>query len=165
MRGAPARLVEHCDPPAGVRIAFWIDAGGGHQAASNGGQLRVSEIRQAGIGADRAAPYRPFRCAAPEARDGHVENAGQVERRSWFGEQFDTGPVTVARDQPRTGVVTAFTRPVKVRKQAHCVAGALQVGDHGVYLEGEWPTTARVFGLPEVENPQNSRFGPAGVHW
>jgi hypothetical protein len=46
--------------------------------------------------------------------------------------------VAVPRDQAGVGVVAAFARPVQILKQAGGVAGALQVGDHGVYLEGEW---------------------------
>ena len=84
--------------------------------------------------------------AGPEALDGGVEGVGQVGERVGLGEQLDRGAVAVARDQPGAGVVTAFARPVQVREQAGGVAGALQVGDHGVYLEGEWRTGARGFG-------------------
>jgi hypothetical protein len=46
--------------------------------------------------------------------------------------------VAVPCDQAGIGVVAALARPVQIHEQAGGVAGALQVGDHGVYLEGEW---------------------------
>ncbi|WP_328697443.1 hypothetical protein [Streptomyces sp. NBC_00342] len=85
------RLVAHCDPPAGIRIALWSDTGNGHETAGDRGPLGVGEVRLAGVGADRADPYRPFGCADPEAFHGSVEGAGQVGRRAGFGEQVDRG--------------------------------------------------------------------------
>lgn len=73
-------LVAQGDPPAGVRIAFWSDACGGHQASGDGGPLRVGEVRAARVGTDRADPYRAFGCTGPETFDGSVEGVGQVRQ-------------------------------------------------------------------------------------
>ncbi|MYS59717.1 hypothetical protein [Streptomyces sp. SID5468] len=129
-------LVAQGDPPAGVRVAVRGDSRGVHQAAGDRSPLCVGEVRLVGVGADRADPYRPLGCAGPETLDGGIKGLGQVGQRARLGEQFYRGSVAVARDQPWTGVVALFARPVQVGEQAGGVAGALQMGDHGVYLEG-----------------------------
>ncbi|MFH9724625.1 hypothetical protein ACH4M4_16895 [Streptomyces sp. NPDC017254] len=130
-------LVAQGDPPAGIRIAFRGDPDGGHQPAGDDSPLRVGEVRPVRIGTDRADPRRPVGRTCPEPLDRSVESMGQVGQRARLGEQLDRRPVTVARDQPGADVGTAFTRPVQVREQAGGVAGALQMGDHDVYLERE----------------------------
>ncbi|MEV5952503.1 hypothetical protein AB0M11_01775 [Streptomyces sp. NPDC051987] len=130
-----AGLVAHGDPPAGVRIALRGDAGGRHQPAGHLGPLRVGQVGVSGIGADRADPHRPLGRSGPEALDGCVEGVGQVRRRVGLGEHLDRGAVAVSRDQVGGA---ALARPVHICEQAGGVAGALQVGDHGGYLEGGW---------------------------
>lgn len=71
---------------------------------------------------------------------------GQVGKRIGLGEKFHRGSVSVARDQPRPGMVAPLARPIQVREQAGSTAGALQVGDHDIYLERERRTGARVSG-------------------
>ena len=115
-----------------------------------------------GVGADRADPHRPLGRAGPEALDGCVEGVGQIRQGVGLGEHLDRGAMAVPRDQAGVGVVAALARPVQIREQTGGVAGALQVGDHGVYLEGEWRTGARVAGPSGREDPRNPRVGPAG---
>ncbi|WNZ12010.1 hypothetical protein [Streptomyces sp. 11x1] len=131
-------LVAHGDPPAGVRIALRRDAGGRHDPAGHVGPLRVGRVGVPGIGADRADPHWPLGSSGPEALDGCVEGVGQVRRCVGLGEHLDRGTVAVPRDQTGVGVVAALAWPVQVLKEADGMAGTLQVGDHGVYLEGEW---------------------------
>ncbi|MFE9963724.1 hypothetical protein ACWD7T_17740 [Streptomyces sp. 900116325] len=130
-------LVAQGDPPAGVGVFVRGESDGGHQAAGDGGPLRVGEIGLTQIGTDRTGPGRPCRGAASEALDRRIERIGQVGQRIQLGEQLDRGSVSVTCDQPGVGVLSALTRPIQVREQAEGVAGALQMGDHGSYLEGE----------------------------
>ncbi|WP_285570331.1 hypothetical protein [Streptomyces sp. RTGN2] len=90
---------------------------------------------------------------------------GQVGKRIGLGEQLDRGAVAVARDQPRPGMVAPLAWPVQVGEQAGGIAGALQVGDHGIYLERERRTGAPVSGLSRREDPRDPGFGPAGDDW
>ncbi|MEU0302851.1 hypothetical protein ABZ252_25790 [Streptomyces sp. NPDC006175] len=46
-------LVAQGDPPAGVRVFFRGEPDGGHQAAGDGGPLRVGEIGLTRIGSER----------------------------------------------------------------------------------------------------------------
>jgi hypothetical protein len=78
---------------------------------------------------------------------------------------LDRVTVAIPRDQAGVGVVAALARPVEILKQAGSVAGALQVSDHGVYLEGEWRTAAGMIGPSGREDPQIPRFGRAEEGW
>lgn len=158
-------LVGQGDPPAGVRIAVRGDASGRHHPAGHLGPLRVGQVGVPGIGADRADPHRPLGREGLEALDGRVEGVGQIRQHVGLGEHLDRSAVAVPADQARVGVVAALARPVQIREQTGGAAGALQVGDHDVYLEGEWRTGARVAGLSGREDPQNPRFGLAGDRW
>lgn len=100
--------------------------------------------------------------AGPETLDGCVEGVAQVRQHVGLGEHLDRGAMAVPGDQAGVGVVAALARPVQIREQTGGVAGALQVGDHGVYLEGEWRTGARVAERSGREDPQNPRLRPAG---
>lgn len=62
-------------------------------------------------------------------------------------------------------MVAPLARPVQVGEQASGSAGALQVGDHDIYLERERRTGARVSGPSRREDPRNPGFGPAGDDW
>jgi hypothetical protein len=112
-----------------------------------------------------SSPTQAARARGPEALDGCVEGMGQVRQSLGLGEHLDRGAVAVPGDQAKVDVVAALARPVQIREQAGGVAGALQVSDHGVYLEGEWRTGARVVGPSGREDPQIPRFGPAGDGW
>ncbi|WP_210524784.1 hypothetical protein [Streptomyces scabiei] len=155
-------LVAQSDPPAGVRVAVRGDAGGRHHPAGHLGPLRVGQVGVPGIGADRADPHRPLGRAGSEALDGCVKGVGQIRQRVGLVEHLDLDTVAVPGDQAGVEVVAALARPVQIREQTGGVVGALQVGDHGVYLEGEWRTGARVAEPSGREDPQNPRFGPAG---
>lgn len=79
-----------------------------------------------------------------------------------MGGHLERGAVAVPRDQAWVGVIAALVRPVQILKQADSVAGALQVGNHGVYLEGVvngspgWPGSQgeRIRGIRDLARPE-----------